>query len=105
MGANVNKQDDQGCSPLHILASACCGLKQNFFTVTMSILRALLNHGADITLRDEEGLLAIDFLRRAEANTGDFMASFGIDRRQANIADTSQLKALLTPPNYAPTDD
>ncbi len=105
LGANVNKQDETGCSPLHVLASSCGHVKQMSLHMTISILGALLKKGADITLKNGDGLLAIDLLHSAEANSGDFLAAMGMHPHQAHTADTSQIKALLTPPNYVPICD
>ena len=56
-GANPNMIDDQGRTPMHIIAQKGIGQNQ---------IQLLMEHGGDISIRDIEGKTPLDYARKAK---------------------------------------
>ena len=73
-GADVNRGDNEGWTPLH--ATASCGF--------LSIAKFLLDHGANVAAVNNDGELAIDI---SESDEMEDLLQKEIDVRQINCED------------------
>ena len=73
-GADVNRGDNEGWTPLH--ATASCGF--------LSIAKFLLDHGANVAAVNNDGELAIDI---SESDEMEDLLQKEIDTRQINCED------------------
>ena len=73
-GADVNRGDNEGWTPLH--ATASCGF--------LSIAKFLLDHGANVAAVNNDGELAIDI---SESDEMEDLLQKEIDIRQINCED------------------
>ena len=73
-GADVNRGDNEGWTPLH--ATASCGF--------LSIAKFLLEHGANVAAVNNDGELAIDI---SESDEMEDLLQKEIDVRQINCED------------------
>lgn len=101
-GANVNKTDKNGCTPLMFALDSTCGeenpIKYNSsFGITGQILDSLTNNGAFVNVADKHGETPL--IKAAKANIGDvyntFIASEAEFDAQDELGNTALMYAVL----------
>ena len=73
LGANVNAQDNDGCTPLHLLAESV-----SYWCENWDCIIHLIEHGADVDIKDNHGETAISLSPLA------FILAFGFEREFDN---------------------
>ena len=93
-GGSINSVDRAGFTPLMVAAGTVRGRTGGGHPEDLTCIERLLQHGADASLTDDDGLTALGVYRMSVRSYDDFNSSLGWDREGANPA----VEAILRPP-------
>ena len=95
-GGSINSVDRAGYTPLMVAAGTVRGRTRGSdrHQEDLTCIERLLQHGADASLIDDDGLTALGVYRKSVRSYDDFNSSMGWPRQGANPA----VEAILRPP-------